>query len=192
MSVINNNYLELLIGLIIFGLLTVVTLPVVSWLFGKRRRSLPYIAQSSLNTPTEQAFLAALQRAIDSNVMVACKVRLADVLQVRFRQRHPRDQRWWQLFRMISSKHVDFVLCEPNGGRILIAIELDDSSHRRRDSKHRDRFKDQAFASAGIPLLRFAASGRYDSGEIKRRLVPHLTTLQEGSAACHNAKSTIR
>ena len=124
--------------------------------------------------------------------MVACKVRLADVLQVRFWQRHPRNQWWWQSFRMISSEHVDFVLRAPNSGWILLAIELDDSSHRLRDSKRCDRFKDQAFASAGIPLLRFSAKGRYDSSEIRQRLIPYFTSLQEGSAACHNAKSTIR
>lgn len=192
MSIIGKEGMGMLTGIISLGIVTIVSLLIVLWLMKRRQRSLPYIAQPSLNTPNEQAFLAALQRATDSEVMVACKVRLADLLQVRFKRRHSRDQKWWQWFRMISSKHVDFVLCAPNGGRILLAIELDDSSHRLRDSKRRDRFKDLAFASAGIPLLRFSAKGRYDSSQIRQCLIPYFTSLQEGSAACHNAKSTTR
>ncbi|WP_342594208.1 DUF2726 domain-containing protein [Salinicola lusitanus] len=155
-------------------------------------RRYPYIPQERLNTPTEQAFYAAIQRAMGSTLLIACKVRIADVLQVRFRKRHRRDQRWWRYFRLISSKHIDLVLCEPRGGRILAAIELDDRSHRRRDRKRRDRFVDDAFASAGVPLLRFPASGRYDAREIQERLSPYLTTSKEGSDTCPNARSTTR
>ena len=151
----------------------------------------PYIAQGRLNTATEQAFYAAVQHAVGSTALLACKVRIADVLQVRFRKRHGRDQRWWRYFRLISSKHVDLVVCEPRGGRILVAIELDDRSHRRGDRKRRDRFVDQAFASAGVPLLRFAASGRYDAREIHERLTPYLT-LEEGPVTCLNSRSTMR
>ena len=184
MSIIGKEGMGMLTGIISLGVLTIVFLLVVLWLMKGRQRSLPYISQPSLNTPNEQAFFAALQRAINFRAMIACKVRLADVLQVRFKRRHSRDQKWWQSFRMISSKHVDFVLCEPNGGRILLAIELDDSSHRLPDSKRRDRFKDQAFASASIPLIRFTAKKRYDSDDIKQRLAPYLISSEEGSAAC--------
>lgn len=157
-------------------------------LSGKAR--LPYVSRGALNSPTEQAFFAALSQAVGSRVMIACKVRIADVLDVAFRKRHSRDQRWWRYFRLISSKHVDLVLCEPRGGRILLAIELDDRSHRRGDRKRRDRFVDRAFASAGVPLVRFPARGRYDAQEIHARLAPHLTIPEEGSVACQNATSS--
>ncbi|MCS2611037.1 DUF2726 domain-containing protein [Halomonas dongshanensis] len=152
-------------------------------------RRYPYIPQERLNTPTEQAFYTAVQRAVGTTVLIACKVRIADVLQVRFRQRHRRDQRWWHYFRLISSKHVDLVVCEPHGGRILAAIELDDRSHRRGDRQRRDRFVDDAFASAGVPLLRFTAGGRYDVQKIQERLAPYLTTSNEGSDTCPNTRS---
>lgn len=130
------------------------------WLL-KRQMSgkikLPYKRRDTLNTPMERAFYQAVSRAIGADYYLACKVRIADVLDVAFRQRHARDQRWWRHFRVISSKHVDLVVCEPGGGRILLVIELDDRSHRRGDRKRRDRFIDRAFSSAKLPLLRFPA-----------------------------------
>lgn len=139
---------------------------------------LPYTRRETLNSPMERAFFTAVTRAVGKDVHVACKVRVADVLDVAFRQRHPRDQRWWRYFRLISSKHVDLVLCEPNGGRILIAIELDDRSHRRSDRKRRDNFVNRAFASAGLPLLRFPAGQRFDVGEIRVRLEPYIAVSE--------------
>lgn len=147
-------------------------------LFGQAE--LPYASQGALNTPTEQAFYGALHRAVGAKTMIACKVRLADVLKVRFRKRYSNDQRWWRYFRQISSKHVDMVLCEPRGSHVLLAIELDDRSHLRSDRKRSDRFKDQAFAAAGIPLVRFAASSRYDAQEIYARLAPYLMPKEQG------------
>ncbi|WP_186764481.1 DUF2726 domain-containing protein [Pistricoccus aurantiacus] len=144
------------------------------------RAELPYASRGALNTPTEQAFYAALHRAVGAQTMIACKVRLADVLKVRFRKRYSNDQRWWRYFRQISAKHVDMVLCEPRGGHVLLAIELDDRSHLRRDRRRSDRFKDRAFAAAGIPLVRFAASGRYDAQDIHARLAPYLVPQEKG------------
>lgn len=187
------NEVMSLVAVVVAGLLALGIIgAILAVLSGRRGRSLPYVPQASLNTPAEQAFYAAVHRAVGSAALIACKVRIADMLQVRFRKRHRRDQRWWRYFRLISSKHVDLVVCEPRGGRILAAIELDDRSHRRRDRKRRDRFVDDAFASAGVPLLRFPASGRYDAREIQEHLSPYLTTPKEGSATCHNSRSTTR
>ncbi|GEN23113.1 hypothetical protein HCU01_10620 [Halomonas cupida] len=178
----------------LWGLLALALLHVlVSLVFWRLKKgALPYISQPSLNSPTEQAFYGAVSRAVGSTVLIACKVRIADVLRVRFRKCHAHDQRWWRYFRLISSKHVDLVLCEPRGGRILIAIELDDRTHGRADRKRRDRFVDRAFASAGIPLVRFPARGRYDVHEIRAQLAPHLhlTPPEEGSVVCQKSRSS--
>lgn len=157
------------VGLVVIGLFKS-ALPALRL----RPRRLPYSVQPCLNTPTEQAFIAAVYRAVGNDAMVTCKVRIADVLQVSFRRRHHRDKRWWHFFRQISSKHVDVVICEQNGGQLLAAIELDDRSHLRADRKRRDRFVDEAFESANLPLLRFPASRRYDAQEIKNRLAPYI------------------
>lgn len=160
------------------------------WLAWRYARSfivadnLPYSARATLNSPAEQAFFSAVTKAMGRRYYLACKVRIADVLEVSFKRRHPRDQRWWQCFRQISSKHVDLVICEANGGRILVAIELDDRSHQAADRVRRDRFVERAFASAGIPLIRFPAQGRYDIEALRARLNDHLG--QEGAPVCLN------
>ena len=84
MSVIGNESLGMQMGIISLVILTIVSLLVVLLLMRGRQRSLPYISQPSLDTPTEQAFHAALQRAISFRAMIACKVRLADVFRFVF------------------------------------------------------------------------------------------------------------
>ncbi|CBV43947.1 DUF2726 domain-containing protein [Halomonas elongata] len=146
---------------------------------GRLRRSqrLPYVRHDCLNSPAEQHFVRALQRAVGDQYTLAYKVRLADVMTVKRRRRHPRDQRWWRWFRPISSKHVDVVVCDPAGGRMYVAIELDDRSHQRRDRRRRDAFVDQAFASAGLPLIRVRAQRHYDVSSLRQQLAEHLPLL---------------
>lgn len=170
---------------VILSVLIVLLIASGLWLLQRQIRGkikLPYQRRDTLNTPMEQAFYRAVSRALGDDYYLACKVRVADLLEVAFRQRHARDQRWWRHFRLISSKHVDLVVCEPAGGRILLAIELDDRSHRRGDRKRRDRFIDRAFSSAKLPLLRFPAQGRFDGDDIRQQLAPYLVSSEtEGS-----------
>jgi len=61
----------------------------------------------------------------------------------------------------ISQKHVDFVLCEPDTTRFILAIELDDRTHDSEDGQRRDRFLNEVLASVGIRLLRVRARSYY-------------------------------
>ncbi|MDN3525317.1 DUF2726 domain-containing protein [Halomonas sabkhae] len=148
----------------------------------RRSRRLPYVRHDCLNSPAEQHFARALQRAVGDQYALAFKVRLADVMTVKRRRRHPRDQRWWRWFRQISSKHIDVVVCDPAGGRMHLALELDDRSHQRRDRRRRDAFVDRAFAAAGLPLLRIPAQRRYDVVQLQQQLAEHLPRLPEPRA----------
>jgi hypothetical protein len=67
---------------------------------------------------------------------------------------------------MIARQHLDFVLCDRETTDVLLAIELDDRSHRKLARKRRDRFLTGALNAAGIPLLRVRAAARYDSREL--------------------------
>lgn len=69
-------------------------------------------------------------------------------------------------FNRIQSKHIDFVLCDHDVVRPLLAIELDDSSHHRADRQDRDVFVDSALAVAGLPLLRITARASYNVQEV--------------------------
>lgn len=52
-----------------------------------------------------------------------------------------------------AAKIVDFVLCEPDG-TVLVIVELDDSSHRGKESADMER--DQMLTSAGYRVARIA------------------------------------
>ncbi len=79
-------------------------------------------------------------------------------------------------FNKIQSKHIDFVLCNKNEIKPILAIELDDSSHQKPDRQKRDEFVDNALKQAGLPLLRVPARGNYDPQELKQQIKSALTT----------------
>ena len=73
------------------------------------------------------------------------KVRLLDIIE-------PRSGRDYSLLNKIHAKHVDFVICDKDL-KIKFIIELDDSSHDRKDRSDRDEFVRQALKGAGYTLL---------------------------------------
>lgn len=65
---------------------------------------------------------------------------------------------------------MDFVLCDPETSRPIIAIELDDPSHARPDRIERDEMIDKAFKDAELPLLHIRAAYRYDPEWIENEI----------------------
>jgi len=74
----------------------------------------------------------------------------------------------------IDRKHVDFLLCDPATMKPRCGVELDDSSHARRDRQDRDEFVDQVFAVAGLPLVRVPAQAAYNPTGLLALVEPHL------------------
>ena len=109
-------------------------------------------------SPTEMSFFKAAEIATRGRYSVMTKVNLADLLTS-----PTRDIRVWN---KINQKHLDFLLLDIETMRPALAIELDDSSHKRDKAARADRLKDEAFASAGLPLLRFTARRAYTTNEI--------------------------
>ncbi len=70
----------------------------------------------------------------------------------------------------IEKKHVDFVLCEKKRLNYIAAIELDDSSHKRKDRVKRDKFVNNAFREAKLPLIRIDWQNEYNIEYIKNRI----------------------
>jgi hypothetical protein len=135
------------------------------WVRGKRRRR-AYRSRCTLLSRGEAAFHAPLQQAVAGRYFIMCKVRLADVVTC--------SERNWRrgMGGAISQKHLDFVLCDRQTTRILLAIELDDRSHERADRRKRDAFVNQVMHDAGVPLLRFKAASEYSVESIQRRVMP--------------------
>lgn len=124
----------------------------------------PYYARKCLLTKSERGFYAALQEAAGDRFTIAMSVRLADVINC--------SRESWQAGHgaLISSKQLDFVLCEPGSMYIRAAIELDDPTHGLAERRERDAFLDNAMKAAGVPLLRVRAAPRYDVQTLRQEI----------------------
>ena len=118
-------------------------------------------------TPAERSFYGVLAQAVGTQYRLHTKVRVADVLEpVKGQGR----SNWQRAFNRISSKHFDYVLCNPDSMRVEMAIELNDKSHAKDSRKRRDEFLLQACNSAGLKLLSFEAKRAYSIEELRGSL----------------------
>jgi hypothetical protein len=126
-----------------------------------KRRGLPYRRRDHLLTAAECSFHRILIQAVGGRYHIAWKVRMADILWVpggtSDRQRH---------LNRIFAKHLDFVLCHPETSAPILAIELDDSSHREGKHRERDSFVNAALDAADLPLLRVPVRRSYSPREL--------------------------
>lgn len=104
---------------------------------------------ASILTRREAVTYRTLLRAVGGRFQVMAKVRLGDFIHLDNDPAQARDYR-----TRLFCRHVDFLLCEPYTLRPRLAIELDDHSHNSVKGQADDRFKDDLFAAAGLPLLR--------------------------------------
>jgi hypothetical protein len=129
---------------------------------------LPYRLRDDFLSPAELSFYRVLQLALKDQAVISTKVNLADIFFVA----RPNENQSYR--NKIDRKHVDFLLCDPATMKPRCGIELDDSSHARRDRQDRDQFVDQVFDVAGLPLVRFPARSGYDPNTIAAELARHL------------------
>ena len=111
----------------------------------------PYVPRV-LMTATERELYARLRQALPE-YLIFSQVQLSRIIDVAPEAEH---QSW---LNRINRMSVDFVVCAPDGAKILAAIELDDSSHEKADRIQADAKKDKALRSAGVPIIRWPVKG---------------------------------
>lgn len=118
----------------------------------------PLLSNAELN------FYHVMQLITAENKVINCKCRLEDLVSIdncpereSFRNR-------------IKSRHIDFVVFDPDNGHIEYAIELDDRSHKSEKAREADLLKDRIFEKINIPLIRIPAKRTYEPKEIKKIL----------------------
>jgi hypothetical protein len=131
-------------------------------------RDLPYRRRDDSLSVAELSFYRVLVSAVGGRVIVCPKVNLADVFFVV----RPNESHAYR--NKIDRKHVDFLLCDPATMQPRCGIELDDSSHGRRDRQERDQFVDEVFKVARLPLLRVPAKAAYSPTNLLAMIEPHL------------------
>lgn len=127
-----------------------------------------YDAHKNLMSIAELSFYHALNQAIGDDYLVFAKVRIADVLKPKKNLYHRSE--WQTAFNRISSKHFDFVLCDPKTLSICKVVELNDSSHHKPDRIRRDNFVFTACQSAELPLLMINAARTYDLNTLREQI----------------------
>ena len=127
----------------------------------------PFKKRQYFFSKAERSFYDILQLALkDTNYAIFSKVRLLDLFYL------PKNTSKAQSFRnMVQSKHVDFVVCDTLMYNSLLAIELDDSSHNRKDRIERDQFINEVFERAGFPLLRIPAKASYNVQDVRKQVM---------------------
>ena len=130
-----------------------------------------YDASGTLLSPAELSFFKVLEIAVGENAYIVVKVRVADLLRP---QKGLTRSNWQKAFNSISSKHIDFVICDKTSFKPLCAIELNDKSHQRKSRTVRDEFISKAFASARVPLEFIIARRAYSVERIREQLEPYL------------------
>ena len=121
----------------------------------------------ALMSPGELKFFRALEAAVGSQYRVFSKVRLADIVRP---EKTGDNRAWYAAFGVIKSKHVDFVVCDPETLEFQLIVELDDKSHDRSDRAERDQKVDDILAQANIPVLHVPAKAAYSTEELRGRL----------------------
>lgn len=94
--------------------------------------------------------------------MLLAKVRLIDLLYL---PSGTQNRQSWQ--NRVQSKHIDFVVCDALDLRPLLAIELDDKSHKRDDRRDRDGLVDRILRCAGMPFHREPAAASYSAQRLR-------------------------
>lgn len=134
----------------------------------KGSRKYPYESAGPLLTAAEHVFYASLERAIPDGYVISLKVRMGDVLKVRDRVEK---KKAFALRGKVQQKHFDFVICKKKDMTVACCIELNDSSHNRRDRITRDVFVREACAAAGVVLLEVKNRKSYVVDEIRSLVV---------------------
>lgn len=150
------------------AVLALVFLLIYSQIGSRRRRveqPFSYKSRHRLFTPTETAFLYALEKAVGDEYRVFGKVRLADIVDTEV-FRGVGDK----AFSLIAYKHIDFLLCDKRDSSIVCAVELDDWTHGSEKRRIKDAEKEYALNSVGVPLVRFLPDSGYALNGIRTKI----------------------
>tara|TARA_B100000131_G_C18008217_1_gene569363 strand:+ start:54 stop:641 length:588 start_codon:yes stop_codon:yes gene_type:complete len=123
--------------------------------------SIYYERKNKLISQNELRFYWALKKALSNRkgVMINCQTPMLSLLKTK-------DE---TALRKIWSKRVDFTITNSKF-ETLAVIELDDSSHLKKDRIERDQFVNKILKE-NHNLVRFKASKFYDSEKIKQALI---------------------
>lgn len=131
--------------------------------------NVPFQRKSQLFTPVERSFIQLLEQAVGNEFRILCRVRLADVLAPRSQTKQSK-----AALAKASTKQLDFILCDKEDMRPLIAIDLVNAAKitKGKDQKEgyktqRDWFVSGALESASVAHVRIKVKPGYTASEVR-------------------------
>ena len=146
-----------LIGLIILAILLVAAVITKRKKSGLESGPWPFYSKKILSQP-EQILFHRLVKALPGHIILG-QVQLSRVLGVK------KGFNFHEWNNRINRMSLDFVICG-NDSSIVFAVELDDSSHERKDRVEADIKKQRALSAAGVPLVRWNVKSLPDEATI--------------------------
>ncbi|MDR0425873.1 MAG: DUF2726 domain-containing protein [Clostridiales bacterium] len=120
-----------------------------------------YRAKDAMMTYPELVFYRALCQALEGRYEIVPQAALLAFIE---KETHTSYRN--ELFRII-----DFVIAERGTFRPLLAVELNDSSHKRADRQARDEKVAAILGNAGLPLLIVTPGEAYDVRDLRKHLL---------------------
>jgi len=152
------------------AIVAVLIIVVFRFVFLYKTLTFPYRKKEFLFSKAENRFFLQLNEILSPRFFVFGKVRISDAIDV---IGGVIDKKRLIAFNRISRKHFDYVVCD-HSSRILCVLELDDSSHSRRDRKKRDKFVDKVCEAAKIQIIHVPIRVANDKHAIRQLLDPVL------------------
>jgi len=148
-----------------FFILAILAIVVIAFLKIKNAK-FPYMKKECLLSEAERKFYFVLFEILGNNYLIFSKVRMADL----FYLPKMNNSDFYHYQNKIQSKHVDFLICDKENIKPLLAIELDDSSHLKIDRISRDNLVDKIFENAKLPIFRIKVSASYNKENLLNQI----------------------
>ncbi|MFN8381989.1 MAG: DUF2726 domain-containing protein [Anaerolineales bacterium] len=120
---------------------------------------LPYRLREPFLTSTELALFRVLTEMMGNRYVICPKVSLNDVFYIL------RPNENVHFFNKFFRKHVDFLLCDSRTFAPSFGVEIV-KPIAKETAREADKFMDELFTDAGIPLVHISSSEKYDASDI--------------------------
>lgn len=120
---------------------------------------LPYRLKEPFLTTTELALFRVLDQMADGRYLICPKVSLNDLFYI------VRPNENVHFFNKFFRKHVDFLLCDPQTMAPAFGVEILRPISKN-EAREFDKFMDELFTDAGLPLVHVPSSETYDLTDV--------------------------
>lgn len=120
---------------------------------------MPYRLREPFLTTTELALFRILKEMMGERYVICPKVAMNDVFYIL------RPNENVHFFNKIFRKHVDFLLCDPVTFAPSFGVEIV-KPIAKGGAREADKFMDELFTDAGVPLVHIPSGEQYDAADI--------------------------